>query len=123
MVIDMTLTLTIIMKDVNVGEIQSPISSQIKQPAVIHSGMARKHIESFFAPAPRRTATVVQGKLALPGSWHMPRLHDTWRRGLCLTITCMHCCTEGLTLQCPSLSDELHKNYHYVCAIHTISCG
>ena len=57
-------------------------------PAVIHSGMAQKCIESFFAPAPRRTATIVQGKLALPGSWRMPRLHDTWRRGLCRTITC-----------------------------------
>ena len=42
----------------------------------------------FFRPAPRRTATVVQGKLALPDSWRMPRLHDTWRRGLCRTITC-----------------------------------
>ena len=50
--------------------------------------MAQKRIESFFAPAPRQTATVVQGKLALPGSWRMPRLHDTWRRGLCGTITC-----------------------------------
>ena len=60
---------------------------EIKLPTVIHSGMAQKRIE-FFALAPQRTATVVQGKLALHGSWHMPRLHDTWRRGLCLTITC-----------------------------------
>ena len=41
--------------------------SETKLPAVIHRGMAQKRIE-FFAPAPRRTATVVQGKLALPGS-------------------------------------------------------
>ena len=59
---------------------------EMKLPVVIHSGMAQKRIESFFAPAPRQTATVVQGKLALPGSWHMPRLHDTWRRGLCRSI-------------------------------------
>ena len=26
---------------------------EIKLPAVIHSGMAQKRIESFFAPAPR----------------------------------------------------------------------
>ena len=65
----------------------SETKCEIKQPAVVHSGMAQKRIESFFAPAPRRTATVVQGKLALPGSWHMPRmrLHDMWRRGLCRT--------------------------------------
>ena len=50
---------------------------EIKLPAVIHSGMAQKRIESFFAPAPRRTATLVQGKLALPGAWRMPRLYDT----------------------------------------------
>ena len=65
----------------------SETKCEIKQPVVVHSGMAQKRIESFFAPAPRQTATVVQGKLALPGSWHMPRmrLHDTWRRGLCRT--------------------------------------
>ena len=69
-----------------VSETRCEIKLQL--PAVIHSGMAQKRIESFFAPTPRRTATVVQGKLALPGSWRMPRLHDTWRRGLCRTITC-----------------------------------
>ena len=61
---------------------------EIKQPAVVTVVWHRSaSIESFFAPAPRRTATVAQGKLALPGSWHMPRmrLHDTWRRGLCRT--------------------------------------
>ena len=65
-------------------QLVSETKCEIKQPAVVHSGMAQKRIESFFAPAPRRTATAVQGKLALPGSWHMPRmrLHDTWRRGL-----------------------------------------
>ena len=47
---------------------------EIKLPAVIHSGMAQKRIESFFTPVPRRTATVVQGKLAQPGSSHMPRM-------------------------------------------------
>ena len=61
---------------------------EIKLPAIIDSGMAQKRIESFFAPTQRRTATVVQGKLALPGSWRMPRLHDTWKLGLCRTITC-----------------------------------
>ena len=38
----------------------------------------------------------------------------------------MHCCAEGLALQCLSLSDEL-INYiiiiTIVCAIYTISCG
>ena len=37
----------------------SETKCEIKQPAVVHSGMAQKRIESFFAPAPRRTATVV----------------------------------------------------------------
>ena len=71
----------------NMCEWVSETKCEIKQPAAVQSGMAQKRIESFFAPAPRRTATVVQGKLALPGSWHMPRmrLHDTWRRGLCRT--------------------------------------
>ena len=49
-----------------VSETRCEIKLQL--PAVIHSGMAQKRIESFFAPAPRRTATVVQGRLALPGS-------------------------------------------------------
>ena len=60
----------------NLCQLVSETRCEIKLPAVIHSGMAQKRIE-FFALAPRRTATVVQGKLALPGSWHMPRLHDT----------------------------------------------
>ena len=42
----------------------SETKCEIKQPAVVHSCMAQKRIESFFASAPRRTATVVQGKLA-----------------------------------------------------------
>ena len=68
----------------NLRQWVSETRCEIQLPAVIHSGMAQK---SFFAPAPRQTATVVQGKLALPGSC-MPRLHDTWRRNLCRTNTC-----------------------------------
>ena len=60
----------------NLRQCVSETRCEIKLPAVIHSDMAQKRIK-FFAPAPRRTATVVQGKLALPGSWRMPRLHDT----------------------------------------------
>ena len=69
---------------------ETSLRCEIKLPVVIHSGMTQKRIESFFVPAMRRTATVVQGKLAiaLPDSWRMPRLHDTWRCGLCHTITC-----------------------------------
>ena len=63
----------------NLRQWVSETRCEIKLPAVIHSGMAQKRIESFFAPGPWLTATVVQGKLALPGSWHMHRLHDTWR--------------------------------------------
>ena len=53
----------------NLRQCVSETRCEIKLPAVIHSGMAQKRIESFFAPTPRRIATVVQGKLALPGSW------------------------------------------------------
>ena len=70
----------------NLRQWVSETRCEIKLTAVIHSGVAQKCIESFFAPAPRRTATVVQGKLALPSSWRMPRLQNTWRRGLCRTI-------------------------------------
>ena len=105
---------------------------EIKLPAVIHSGYGTEARQVFlFAPAPQQSTTVVQGNLALPGFWRMPRLHDTWRRGLCPTITCtagrrVCCCAEDLALQCLSLSDEL-INYiiiiTIVCAIYTILSG
>ena len=60
---------------------------EIKLPAVIHSGMAQKRIESFFALAPRRTATVVQGKLALPGSCACP---DCMTRGGVACVVQLH---------------------------------
>ena len=59
-----------------------------------------------FAPAPRRTATVVQGKLALPGLLahaQIARHVEAWL----VWYNYMHCCAEGLALQCPSSSDEL----------------
>ena len=61
---------------------------EIKLPAAIHSGMAQKRIESFFAPGSAANSNCSTGKLALPGSWRMPRFHDTWRRGLCRRVTC-----------------------------------
>ena len=42
----------------------------------------------FFRPGSAAKSNCSIGKLALPGSWRMPRLHDMWRRGLCRTITC-----------------------------------
>ena len=104
----------------NLRQWVSETRCEIKLPAVIHSGMAQERIESFFAPAPRQTATVVQGKL--PGSWRMPRLYDTWRRGLCRTITCT-AAPRVWHFSAFDYHDKLHNNYHYVCAIYTISCG
>ena len=69
--------------------------------------MAHKRIESFFAPAPRRTATVVQCKL-YSTAWllahaQIARHVEAWL----VWYNYMHCCAEGLALQCPSSSDEL----------------
>ena len=58
---------------------------EIKLPVVIHSCMAQKRIESSSPGFAANSNCCTRYKLTLPGSWRMPRLHDTWKRGKTLS--------------------------------------
>ena len=62
----------------NLRQWVSEARCEIKLPAIIHSGMAQNCIKSFFVLARQQTATAVQDKVALPGSWQIARHVEVW---------------------------------------------